>query len=109
MDWSKYSALKSGSKASMSEGVKKEAVKYVKDDDMPEDKKVGDVKEAEVKAIYLSQKRWDADSGDAMDDAKMELSLPALEAEKARYDADMARAKAQSDGLKAVIADFKKI
>ena len=109
MDWSKYSALKSGSKASMAEGVKKEAVKYVKDDDMPEGKKVGDVKEAEVKAIYLSQKRWDADSGDAMDDDKMELSLPALEAEKGRYDADMAKAKAQSDGLKAAIADFKKV
>ena len=109
MNWSKYSALKSGSKASMAEGVKKEAVKYVKDDDMPEGKKVGDVKEAEVKAIYLSQKRWDADSGDAMDDAKMELSLPALEAEKARYDADMARAKAQSDGLALAIADFKKL
>ena len=109
MDWSKYSALKSGSKVSIAEGVKKEAVKYVKDDDMPEGKKVGDVKEAEVKAIYLSQKRWDADSGDVMDDDKMELSLPSLEAEKGRYDADMAKAKPQSDGLKAAIADFKKV
>ena len=107
MDWSKYSALKSGSKASIAEGVKKEAVKYVKDDDMPEGKKVGDVKEAEVKAIYLSQKRWDADSGDAMDDDKMELSLPALEAEKGRYDAQIADLKAKSDGLAAVIKDYK--
>jgi len=109
MNWSKYSALKSGSKASMSEGVKKEAVKYVKDDNMPEGKKVGDVKEAEVKAVYLSQKRWDADSGDAMDDDKMVLSLAALEAEKGRYDAQIADLQAQSDGLKAVIADFKKV
>ena len=109
MDWSKYSALKSGSKASMAEGVKKEAVKYVKDDDMPEGKKVGDVKEAEEKAIYLSQKRWDADSGDALDDDKIELSLPALEAEKGRYDAQIADLKAKSDGLKAIIADYKKV
>ena len=109
MNWSKYSALKSGSKASIAEGVQKEAVKYVKDDDIPKGKKVGDVKEAEVKQIYLSQKRWDADSGDAMDDDKMELSLPAMEAEKGRYDAQIADLKAQSDGLKAVIADFKKV
>ena len=109
MDWSKYSALKSGSKVSIAEGVKKEAVKYVKDDDMPEGKKVGDVKEAEEKAIYLSQKRWDADSGDALDDDKIELSLPALEAEKGRYDARIADLKAKSDGLKAIIADYKKV
>jgi len=44
-----------------------------------------------------------------MDDSKSEYSLSQLESEKARYDADMARAKAQSDGLKAVIADFKKL
>ena len=138
MDWSKYSALKSGSKASIAEGVKKEAVKYEsgdsglrdavaevkykKSDDIPEGKKagdvkvaavsaikVGDVKEAEEKAKYLSQKRWDADSGDALDDDKIELSLPALEAEKGRYDAQIADLKAKSDGLKAVIADFKKV
>ena len=136
MDWSKYSALKSGSKASIAEGVKKEAVKYesgdpglrdavaevkYKDgDDIPEGKKagdvkvaavsaikVGDVKEAEQKAIYLSQKRWDADSGEALDDNKMELSLPALEAEKGRYDAQIADLKAKSDGLAAVIEDYK--
>ena len=136
MNWSKYSALKSGSKASIAEGVKKEAVKYEsgdsglrsakaavkykKSDDIPEGKKVGDVKvaavsaikvgdvkEAEEKAKYLSQKRWDADSGEAMDDSKIELSLPALEAEKGRYDAQIADLKAKSDGLAAVIEDYK--
>ena len=137
MDWSKYSALKSDSKASMAkeevkaavlyeEGDKglreaKSAVKYKKDDVIPEGKKVGDVKEAAVKAIkvgdekeaaqeavYLYQKRWNPDNGEAMDDDKSEMSLPALEAEKARYDAQAASAKAQSDGLKAMIADYKK-
>ena len=131
MDWSKYSSLKSGSKVSfgkekqvMREQVlykegdselrdAKSAVKYKEDDlHIPDDKKVGDVKEAAVEAIeavYLSNKRWNPDNGEAMDDDKSEMSLPALEADKARYDAQIASAKAQSDGLAAVIADFKKL
>ena len=112
MDWSKYSALKSDSKASMAKEEVKAAVKYKKADDIPEGKKVGDVKEAVVEAIeavYLSNKRWNPDNGEAMDDDKSEMSLPALEAEKARYDAQAASAKAQSDGLAEAIADHKKL
>ena len=109
MDWSKYSALKSDSKASMAKEEKKAAVKYKKADDIPEGKKVGDVKEAAQEAVYLSQKRWNPESGEAQDDRKEEWALDSMEAEKARYDADMAKAKAQSDGLKAAIADFKKL
>jgi len=108
MDWSKYSALKSGSKASMAKEEKKAAVLYEEGDSMPEGKKAGDEKEAAQEAVYLSQKRWNPDNGEAMDDDKIEMSLPALEAEKARYDAQVASAKAQSDGLKAMIADYKK-
>ena len=109
MDWSKYSALKSDSKASMSKEEKKAAVLYEEGDSMPEGKKAGDEKEAAQEAVYLSQKRWNPDNGEAMDDDKIEMSLPALEADKARYDAQIASAKAQSDGLKAMIADFKKL
>ena len=109
MDWSKYSALKSDSKASMAKEEKKAAVKYKKADDIPEGKKVGDEKEAAQEAVYLSNKRWNPDNGEAMDDDKSEMSLPALEAEKARYDAQIASAKAQSDGLAAAIEDFKKL
>ena len=142
MDWSKYSSLKSGSKVSfgkekqvMREQVlyeegdselreAKSAIKYKKDDDIPEGKKVGDVKEAAVKAIEIgdekspkeereyvsmSQKRWDAESGEAQDDSKSEYSLSVLESEKARYDRDMAKAKAKSDGIAAAIVDFKKV
>ena len=86
MDWSKYSALKSGSKVSWS--------------------KEG---EGSEECVSMSQKRWDAESGEAQDDSKREYSLSDLEREKERHDRDMARAKAQSDGLKAAIADFKKI
>ena len=109
MDWSKYSALKSDSKASMSKEEVKAAVLYKEGDSMPEGKSVGDEKEAAQEAVYLSQKRWNPDNGEAMDDDKSEMSMPALEAEKARYDAQAASAKAQSDGLAKAIEDFKKL
>ena len=109
MDWSKYSSLKSGSKVSFGKEkqVMREAVAEVQDDD-------GNVVRAaqakeEREYVSMSQKRWDSESGEAMDDSKQEYSLSQLESEKARYDADMASAKAQSDGLKAAIADFKKV
>ena len=109
MDWSKYSSLKSDSKASFGKEkqVIKEAVSEVKDDKGQVIRKAEDKVEREY--VSLSQKRWSAESGDAMDDDKREYSLSDLENEKARYDADMARAKAQSDGLAAAIADFKKL
>ena len=109
MDWSKYSSLKSSKLASFEKEkqVIKEAVSEVKDD------KGQVVRKAEAKEereyIALSQKRWNAESGEAMDDSKREYSLSQLESEKARYDADMARAKAQSDGLAKAIEDFKKL
>ena len=109
MDWSKYSSLKSSKLASLGKEkqVMKEAVSEVKDD------KGKVVRAAEAKEereyVAMSQKRWDAESGEAQDDSKREYSLSQLESEKARHDADMARAKAQSDGLAAAIADFKKL
>jgi len=109
MDWSKYSSLKSSKLASLGKEkqVTKEAVSEVKDSDG----KVVRAAEAKEEREYvaMSQKRWNAESGEAMDDSKQEWSLSQLESEKARYDDEMARAKAQSDGLKVVIADFKKL
>ena len=109
MDWSKYSSFKSSKLASFGKEkqVMREAVSEVKDD------KGKVVRAAQAKEereyVALSQKQWSAESGDAMDDSKREYSLSQLESEKARYDADMARAKAQSDGLALAIADFKKL
>ena len=109
MDWSKYSSLKSSKLASLGKEkqVIKEAVSEVKDSDGKVVRKAEAKEEREY--VALSQKRWSAESGDAMDDDKREYSLSQLESEKARYDADMARAKAQSDGLALAIADFKKL
>ena len=109
MDWSKYSSLKSSKLASLGKEKQttKEAVSEVQDD------KGKVVRAAEAKEereyVAMSQKRWDAESGEAMDDSKSEYSLSQLESEKARYDRDMASAKAQSDGIAAAIADFKKL
>ena len=109
MDWSKYSSLKSSKLASLGKEkqVTKKAVSEVKDSDG----KVVRAAQAKEEREYvaMSQKRWDAESGEAQDDSKSEYSLSDLEGEKARHDADQAKAKAQSDGLKAAIADFKKI
>ena len=109
MDWSKYSSLKSSKLASLGKEkqVMKEAVSEVKDSDGKVVRKAEAKQEREY--VALSQKRWNAESGDAMDDSKREYSLSQLESEKARYDADMARAKAQSDGIALAIADFKKL
>ena len=109
MDWSKYSSLKSDSKTSFGKEkqVIREAISEVKDSDGKVVRKAEAKQEREY--IALSQKRWNAESGEAMDDSKREYSLSDLESEKARYDAEVARAKAQSDGLKAAIADFKKV
>ena len=109
MDWSKYSSLKSSKLASLGKEkqVMKEAVSEVQDSDGKVVRAASAKEEREY--VAMSQKRWDAESGEAMDDSKQEYSLSQLESEKARADSDMARAKAQSDGLAAAIADFKKL
>ena len=109
MDWSKYSSLKSGSKVSF--GKEKQVMREAVDEEKDDDGNVvvhGQEKE-EREYVALSQKRWDGESGEALDDSKREFSLSDLEREKSRFDDEIARAKAQSDGLKAAIADFKKV
>ena len=94
MRWSKYSTLKTAKKVAF------EKVAEEKDSD---DKVV------KPAYIVLVQKQFDSETGEAMDDSKREWSLSELEREKARYDKDMAGAKAESDELAKAIADFKKL
>ena len=94
MKWSKYSTLKSAKKVAF------EKVAEVKD---------GDDKVVKESYIVLAQKRFDSETGEALDDSKREWSLSDLEREKSRYDNEMARAKAESDGLAKAIEDFKKL
>ena len=86
MNWKDYSSLKSDGNASFA----KETVNG-------------------NEVVMLVQKSWNSSTGVANADNKREYSLSDLEGEKARYDDDMARAKEQSDGLKAAISDFKKL
>ena len=109
MNWANYSSLKSGSKVSLGKekATTKEAVTEVLDDD-------GNVVTAaqakeEREFVALTSKSWNADTGVANADSKHEYSLRDLESEKARYDNDIAQAKAQSDGLALAITDFKKL
>ena len=109
MNWSEYSTLKSGSKVSFAadKQTTKEAVEEVQDSDGKVIQKAEAKEEREF--VVLAQKRWDGQTGEALSDSKREYSLSDLEREKSRFDSDIARAKAQSDGLKAAIADFKKV
>ena len=59
--------------------------------------------------IALVSKQWNGATGEALADSSREYSLSQLEGEKARYDSEIARAKAQSDELAKAIADFKKV
>ena len=109
MNWSEYSTLKSGSKVSFAADkvTTKEAVSEVTDSDG----KV--VRAAEAKEerefVVLAQKRWDGQTGEALSDSKREYSLSDLEREKGRFDSEIVKLQAQSDGLKAAIVDFKKV
>ena len=94
MRWSKYSTLKTAKKVAF------EKVAEVKD---------GDDKVLKEAYIVLAKKQFDSETGEAMDDSKRKMSLSDLESEKARYDDEIARAKAESDELAKAIADFKKL
>ena len=109
MNWSEYSTLKSGSKVSFAADkvTTKEAVSEVQDSDGNVVRKAEAKEEREF--VVLAQKRWDGQTGEALSDSKREYTLSDLEREKGRFDSDIARLQAQSDGVKAAIVDFKKV
>ena len=109
MNWSEYSSLKSGSKVSFAadKETTKEAVSEVTDSDGQVVRRAEAKEEREF--VVLAQKSWNSQTGEALSDSKREYSLSELESEKGRFDADIARLQAQSDGVKAAIVDFKKV
>tara|TARA_R110000796_G_scaffold238561_1_gene358931 strand:+ start:728 stop:1054 length:327 start_codon:yes stop_codon:yes gene_type:complete len=108
MDWSTYKDKK-GKTADFAnkEEVTREAIKEVKDSDGI----VVRAAQSEEKRTFISmnEKAWDSATGEKLADREREFSLSDLEREKKRYDDDMTRAKAYSDGLKLAIQDFKKL
>ena len=109
MNWKEYSSLKSGSKVSFAKEKQttREAVEEVKDDDGKVVRSAQAKEEREF--VALVQKSWNSSTGEANADSKREFSLSDLEREKAQYDSEIARAKAQSDELAKAITDFKKV
>ena len=109
MNWSEYSTLKSGSKVSFAADkvTTREAVEEVADSDGKVIQKAEAKEEREF--VVLAQKSWNSQTGEALSDSKREYSLSDLESEKGRFDSDIARLQAQSDGVKAAIVDFKKL
>ena len=109
MNWKDYSSLKSGSKVSFAKDkvTTRGAVAEVTDDDGNVTTPAQPKEEREF--VALVQKSWNSSTGVANADSKREYSLSDLEREKARYDSDMASAKAQSDELAKAITDFKKL
>jgi len=109
MRWSKYSTLKTAKKIAFSKEKEtvREEIKEVKDSDGNVTTPAQAKEEREY--VVLAQKQFDSETGEAMDDSKREWFLSDLESEKARYDNDMVRAKAESDELAKAIADFKKL
>ena len=107
MNWSEYKSKK-GKTADFAK--KKQIIKEAVEEKKDSDGKVIVFAEDKVEKEYVAmvEKRWDASSGEQLDDQEREYSLSDLEREKKRYDDEMARAKAQSDGLAEAIADFKK-
>ena len=108
MNWAKYADRKGKTADFKSkERVVQEAISEVKD----EDGKVVQKAVAEKKEAYIVmvEKKWNSESGEPLADNEREYRLSDLESEKARYDAECARAKAQSDGLASAIEDFKKL
>ena len=108
MNWSEYKAKK-GKTADFAKKKQtmREAVEEVKDSDGNVTTKA----EPKVEKDYVAmvQKTWNPSTGEKLDDQEREYSLSQLESEKKRYDNEMSKAKAYSDGLAEAIADFKKL
>ncbi len=108
MNWSEYKSKK-GKTADFAK--KKETIKEAVEEKKDSDGKVIVFAEDKVEKEYvvMVKKAWNPSTGEQLDDQEHEWSLSQLENEKKNYDNDMARAKAQSDGLAEAIADFKKL
>ena len=109
MNWSNYSTLKSAGSVSFAKQKQtmREAVAEVRDSDGNVTTSAQAKEEREY--VAMVSKQWNGATGEALADSSHEYSLSDLEREKERYDRDMAEAKAQSDELAKVIADFKKV
>ena len=108
MNWSKY-AEKKGKTGDFSK--KERELQPAKKEIKNEAGLIVQKKQDAVKQEYVAYvcKCWNPETGEAMPDNEREYSLAQLESEKKRWDDEMVRAKAHSDGLALAIEDFKKL
>ena len=107
-----YKALKSAGKVSVAKAkvidrAKVDEVKYKDGDDMPDGKKVGDVKikaesEQSHEELQLTCKCYDAQTGEAKDDSVGAYTL--LEVKR-----ELARCKSQVTGIEAKQSDWEEL
>ena len=95
-----YVALKSASKVSLS----KEKV-TVKEEEKDGDKVIHAKEERD--AVFLTEKAFNAATGEALSDIKREVELRDYESDKERYEDEKARAQVQIDALTQIITDIK--
>ena len=57
--------------------------------------------------IFLTEKCFNAATGEALSDGKMEVQLHNYESDKERQESDKAKAQAQIDALTQIIIDIK--
>ena len=96
-----YKTLKSASKVSIVK-EKLEIQKELKDSDgnVVQPKEERDV-------VYLKQKKWNPETGEAISDNKSELNLADLENQKADLESQIASIQENVDGLTEMIKDVK--
>ena len=96
-----YVALKAASKVSFgSEKV------TVREKEVDSDGNVLQAKE-ERDAVFITEKAFNAATGEALSDIKREVQLREYESDKARYEDEKARAQVQIDALTQIITDVK--
>ena len=95
-----YVSLKGASKVSLSKE------KVTVREEVKEGDKVIQAKE-ERDAIFLTEKCYNASTGEALSDCKREVELREYESDKSRYEEEKARAQVQIDALTQIITDIK--
>ena len=108
MNWSKY-AEKKGKTADFAK--KEREISPAKEEIKNEAGEVVQAKTDAIKEEYIAyvSKRFNFETGEAMADSEREYTLAELEFEKKRWDDEMDKAKAYSDGLALAIEDYKKL
>ena len=112
-----YKASKSASKASVAkvkviDRAKVDEVKYKDGDDIPDGKKVGDVKieavtEQSHEELEVSFKMFDSSTGEAADDSKRKITIASCESEVAQIKSEIVTMQSKQADWEELVKDLK--